>query len=267
MNENKKKLLVSGNPPDNEYPTGQIWGNPIYNWDYQKNDNYKWWNERIKDSLSLFDMIRLDHFKGFDKFYAVKSDAIDATLGIFLDGPRFDFFKDKLDLPIVAEDLGADEDCEKLLEKTNYPGMRVLEYAFDGNTNNRNKPSNFNSNLIVYTGTHDNMPLYQYIIDLTESKKNIFINDLKNECEKLNINFNVRGDKSLVYKVIELALASDAAYAIIPMQDLLCQGKDSRMNLPSTISSMNWSYRILNKELTIELSNKIKELIIKYRRN
>lgn len=267
LDSNKKKLLVSGYPPDEFSKEGQLWGNPLYNWDKLKEDNYSWWNERINSALLLFDALRLDHFQGFAKYYAIEASKNDAREGFWIDGPGFDFFKDKLELPIIAEDLGIiGDEVKKLVKDTNYPGMKILQFAFDGMEDNNYKPSNFCENNVVYTGTHDNMPLYQYIADLNENERKIFVDDLKNECSKIGLKYNVRGPKAIVYKVIELAFCSKANYVIIPMQDLLCQGKESRMNLPSTVNDINWSYRILNKDLSVELKEIIKEFVIKYRR-
>lgn len=267
LDDSKRKNLVAGYPPDKYSKDGQLWGNPTYNWDNLKKTNYSWWNERLNNDLELFDIVRLDHFRGFEKYYAIKASDNDATNGIWINGPGFDFFKDKLELPIIVDDLGNnDKDVDKLIEKTNYPGMKVLEFGFDGDLDNTNKPSNFNSNHIVYTTTHDNKPLYQYILDLNEQEKDSFIKDVKRECKLLNVKDSIRGDKSLVNTIIELAFASNGIFTIIPMQDLLLQGKESRMNIPSTVNSTNWAYRIISPELSKSLSAELKILNTKYRR-
>lgn len=180
LDKNKKPTLVAGCPPDCFSEDGQLWGNPIYDWRYMQKTNYSWWNQRIKSAFNLYDILRIDHFRGFDKYYAIPYGDLTAKGGWWEEGPSFDFFKDKLNLNIVAEDLGLiDDGVRELMRKVNYPGMKVLEFAFDGNKDNDHKPSNFKENVVVYTGTHDNMPLYQYILDLDENNLEIFKNDLK----------------------------------------------------------------------------------------
>lgn len=267
LDENKRPTLVAGCPPDCFTEGGQLWGNPIYNWDYLRQTGYKWWNERIKNAFKLYDILRIDHFRGFDKYYAIPYGDKNAKGGHWQDGPKFDFFKDKLKLNIVAEDLGfIDEGVRNLMAKTKYPGMKVLEFAFDGNKDNEHKPSNYTDNFICYTGTHDNMPLYQYIVDLDEEGFNTFFKELKEECKLLNIKVTSKDPKYLCHKTVELAFASKANTCIIPMQDLLVQDGSTRMNFPSSVSTNNWSYRITKKMLSKGLANKIRELTLKYKR-
>ena len=245
LNDDLTPKLVAGCPPDAFTEDGQLWGNPIYDWD----------------------ILRLDHFRGFDKFYAIPANDTNARNGIWMDGPKFDLFKDMKDLDIVAEDLGViDDGVRKLMKETNYHGMKVLEFAFDGNKDNEHKPSNYTTNFVVYTGTHDNMPLFQYISDMDEESLDKLKIDLKNECKLLNVVPNVSSIKGITKTIIELAFASIADICIIPMQDLLCQDKSSRMNLPSTVSKANWSYRINKKNLTDALANRLCNYVNKYRR-
>ena len=222
LNDDLSLKFVAGCPPDAFTDEGQLWGNPIYDWKYLKEHNYDFWKERINKAFKLFDILRLDHFRGFDKFYAIPSEHKNAKNGIWLDGPKFELFKDMLDLNIVAEDLGViDEGVRKLMKETNYHGMKVLEFAFDGNKDNEHKPSNYTNNFVVYTGTHDNMPLFQYISDMNEHDLNTLKEDLKNECKNLGVKPNVTTIKGITKTIIELAYASIADVAIIPMQDLL----------------------------------------------
>ena len=151
------------------------------------------------------------------------------------------------------------------MKKTNYHGMKVLEFAFDGNKLNEHKPSNYTSNYVVYTGTHDNMPLFQYISDMDLESLNKLKNDLKNECKLLNVKPNLNTIKGITKTIIELGFASIADICIIPMQDLLCQDKSSRMNLPSTVSKENWSYRINKNNLTDALALRLSRYVSKYR--
>ena len=267
LNEDKTLKLVAGCPPDCFSADGQLWGNPIYDWDYMKRTNYKWWDERLKKAFMLYDIVRIDHFRGFDRYYAIDSKESTARNGKWLDGPKFDLFKDKTNLNIVAEDLGfVDDGVITLLRQTGYPGMKIMEFAFDGNKDNEHKPSNYEENYIVYTGTHDNEPMYSYIKNLDSEHLNIFKNDLKNECKLLNVKYRGQSEKALLNTVIELGYASKAKYAIFPIQDLLNEDNDTRMNLPSTVSTDNWSYRISKRDLSSKLSSKLKEYSKKYRR-
>lgn len=267
LDENKGLKLMAGCPPDAFSDDGQLWGNPVYDWSYLKKTNYKWWNERIYKNFELVDILRIDHFRGFDRFYAIPKGHTNAKLGFWLEGPHADLFKDKLDLKIVAEDLGViDDGVRELMKKTQYPGMKILEFAFDGNSENEHKPSNYSSNYVVYTGTHDNMPLYQYINDLDEESFNKYKKDLKKECDKLNSSYCDKSIGDIVDTVVELAYASIANTCIIPFQDLLHQDVSSRMNLPSTVSTSNWSYRIEKKDLNAKLSAKLNILARKYKR-
>ena len=257
LNPDKSLKCVAGCPPDAFCEDGQLWGNPIYSWDYHKETGYKWWNERIEKTFKLYDIIRIDHFRGFADYYRIPAEDDTARNGRWVKGPRFDLFKDKLGLKIVAEDLGfIDEPVRELLEKTNYPGMKVVQFGFDGDPKNEYLPSNATPNYVIYTGTHDNMPLYQWIGSMDEDEMDDFLSSMVSECDKLGIEFDCNLDSIdyLVDKCIELAYASKAETCIIPMQDLLHQDGFSRMNFPSTVSTDNWSYRINRDALSEDLS-------------
>lgn len=267
LNEDKSPKLVAGCPPDCFTEDGQLWGNPIYDWKHMKETNYSWWNERIKRAFELYDILRIDHFRGFDCYYAIPADHINARNGTWQDGPKFDLFKDKTNLNIVAEDLGfIDEGVRTLLKQTGYPGMKILEFAFDGKPDNEHKPSNYTNNYLVYTGTHDNMPLYQYILDLSPIDLATLLDDVKIECEKLNVNMKDKSYEQITNTIVELAFASVADTCIIPMQDLLCQDGTTRMNLPSTVSTNNWSYRVNKNDLNDKLALRLCKLVEKYSR-
>ncbi|MDE5565786.1 MAG: 4-alpha-glucanotransferase [Anaeroplasmataceae bacterium] len=267
LSDDKKLKLVAGCPPDGFTEDGQLWGNPVYNWSYLKSTNYKWWNTRIQKAFGLVDILRIDHFRGFDRFYAIPAGDINAKNGFWLDGPKIDLFKDKLDMNIVAEDLGVIDDGVRILMKqTGYLGMKILEFAFDGYPYNEHKPSNYTENYIVYTGTHDNMPLYAYIEELDEKAFEIYKKDLQNEGELLGLDLSLKNISMIVDSVVELAFASKASICILPMQDLLKQGAWSRMNLPSTVSTDNWSYRIVPSDLSESLKKRLQEYNLKYNR-
>lgn len=267
LNEDKSRKLVAGCPPDAFTDDGQLWGNPVYDWEYMKETDYSWWNHRINSAFEFFDILRIDHFRGFDRFYAIPAEHNNARNGEWLEGPHSDLFKDKKNYQIVAEDLGIiDEGVRTLMRETGYPGMKILEFAFDGSPDNEHKPSNYTSNYVVYTGTHDNMPLYQYILDLSKDQRKIYYTDLKKEGKVLGVDVLSQSAKQLTRASVEIAMASTANCCIIPMQDFLAKGEESRMNLPSTVSTKNWSYRVLKKELSAKLAEEIKTYILKYRR-
>ncbi len=268
LTEDNKLKLVAGCPPDAFTDDGQLWGNPVYNWDYMKETHYEWWNQRIKKAFELYDILRIDHFRGFDRFYAIPASHTNAREGEWLDGPKFDLFKDKLNLKIVAEDLGIiDDGVRTLMKQTNYPGMKVLEFAFDGYKGNEHKPSNYSENCIVYTGTHDNMPIYQYILDLNTNALETYLTDLREECKALGVRVSDKTYEGITKTVVELAFASKANTCIIPIQDLLCQDGKTRMNLPSTVSTDNWSYRVLKRQLSDKLALRIRGYVEKYNRS
>lgn len=267
LNDDRSLKSVAGCPPDAFSDDGQLWGNPIYDWKYMKETNYAWWTERISSAFKLYDILRIDHFRGFDRFYSIPASHVNARHGEWVDGPKFDLFKDKLDLKIVAEDLGViDDGVITLMRQTQYPGMKIMEFAFDGYDQNEHKPTNVPTNSIIYTGTHDNMPITQYILDLDERGLEVFKKDAKSQCAAFRVEYKDSTVNKLVDTLVELAFASPANTCIIPMQDLLCQGGYTRMNLPSTVSTDNWSYRVSKRKLTSSLANRLAGYVTKYNR-
>ena len=267
VDKDKNLTAVAGCPPDGFTADGQLWGNPIYNWQAMKKDGYKWWLARIDRCFKQFDILRIDHFRGFDKYWEVPPADKTARGGVWVDGPKRELFKDIRHYNIVAEDLGfIDEDVRRLMEYVGYPGMKVLEFAFDGDTNNEHKPSNCTENFVSYTGTHDNMPLRQYIDDLGDAEREIFESDVKRESKLLGLEADFTSSATICRSVINLAFASKANTVIIPLWDLLALGKESRMNLPSTVSENNWSWRFLKEDFTSEISDYLKNVSIKTKR-
>lgn len=261
VDETRRPKCVAGVPPDVFSADGQLWGNPVYDWVEMKKDGYKWWNNRIEKCLELFDILRVDHFRGLDRYYEIPADATTARNGVWVDGPKEDLFKDKLDYKIIAEDLGVvDEGILRLMRNTGYPGMKILEFAFDGSLDNDHKPSKITENFVCYTGTHDNMPLRQYIDDLSENELAIFLSDLERECKVFGTKMDKSSSKSICTTVIELAFCSAANMVIIPMWDLLAMGGEARINFPSTLSDKNWSWRFLNSDFTNQTSTFLKKL-------
>lgn len=243
--------LVAGVPPDAFSDEGQLWGNPVYDWAKMKKNDYAWWKKRIDDALTLFDVVRIDHFRGFDRFYAIPSDSPTAQVGSWRKGPSASLFKGRNDCNIVAEDLGViDEGVRALMRKTGYPGMKVIEFAFDGNPDNEHKPSNYTPNFVAYTGTHDNEPLRSYIDNLSGKYVEAFGEDLKEECKRAGIAYRGKTSREKCRTVVRLLFSSRAFLAIVPMQDILCLGSEARMNFPSTVSPDNWSYRFIASDFS-----------------
>ncbi len=249
--------LFSGCPPDVYSPLGQLWGNPVYDWVHHRKDNYSWWIERMKHSGALFDVIRIDHFRGFEDFYAVPSTAVDAVSGEWYKGPSrelIDVLKRSVpEVRIIAEDLGNITDkVRDLVCYSDFPGMKILQFGFEGN--DEFLPHSYTRHSVAYTGTHDNPTMKQWslICDddaLTFAKKYL----------------NVNNTQSLVNDCIRALFGSVSEIVIIPMQDWLELGSEARMNVPST-SCGNWVWRLRGEMLTQELSDRIADMTRLYNR-
>ncbi|MDS0526939.1 4-alpha-glucanotransferase [Clostridium sp. SHJSY1] len=249
-----KPKLVAGCPPDDFSPTGQLWGNTIYDWEYMKGTEYKWWTSRIKQSLKLYDVLRIDHFRGFESYWQVPYGEKTAKDGSWGKGPAmnlFDVIKKNLgDIEVIAEDLGyLSEEAIKFVKETKFPGMRVLQFAFDGSINNNYLPHRYINNCIAYTGTHDNDTCLGWY-EKTGSK-----NDVKNAEVYLGLN----KEEGYNWGLIRGIWSSVADVAIAQMQDFLNIGNEGRMNLPSSFGG-NWSWRVKKESLTEELANKISHI-------
>jgi len=243
---------VAGVPPDYFSEEGQLWGNPLYNWEKMQEDGYTWWTARLQKALSMYDIVRIDHFRGFDRFYAIPAGSPNAKIGRWCDGPKEALFEDKKDWRIVAEDLGVlDEGVYRLMRNTGYPRMKILEFAFDGDPDHEFKPSNYEENSVVYTGTHDNATFIEYLEGMEPEQREIFYTDLAAECEKWDVEFTyvpqALKDPAMMHRarkaVMQVAYVSRAKYVIFPLQDLLGTGANSRLNFPGTLGVWNWSWR------------------------
>ncbi len=257
---------VAGVPPDYFSEDGQLWGNPLYNWKRMQEDGYAWWTARLQKALSMYDIVRIDHFRGFDRFYAIPAGSPNAKVGRWCDGPKESLFEGKKDWKIIAEDLGIlDEGVYRLMENTGYPRMKVLEFAFDGDPKQEFKPSNYNENCVVYTGTHDNATYIEFLESLDEQTREVFYRDLAAECKKAGVRFAYTAeqlnDAETMQRAraatVRLAYVSRAKYVILPLQDLLGTGAESRMNTPGTLSDRNWSWRYSNDALSGTLARKL----------
>jgi len=262
-----KSTEVAGVPPDYFTEDGQLWGNPLYNWEKMKEDGYAWWTKRLQKALSMYDIVRIDHFRGFDRFYAVPAGSANARKGHWCEGPKEALFADKLDWRIVAEDLGVlDEGVYRLMRNTGYPRMKILEFAFDGDPEHEFKPSNYDENCVVYTGTHDNATFIEHLQGQDLQQREIFYTDLASECEKWDVEFTFDPEEieepALMHRarkaVMQVAYLSRAKYVIFPLQDMLGTGANSRMNFPGILSAYNWSWRYQEDVLTDAFAEEIR---------
>jgi 4-alpha-glucanotransferase len=250
---------VSGVPPDAFSETGQLWGNPIYRWDILKEQDYQWWIRRFERVFELTDCVRVDHFRAFSAYWQVPYGAKDACGGEWIDGPKMDFFNIVAHhfgtLPIIAEDLGMiDQPVLDLIEKTGLPGMKVLHFAFGDGPNNAYLPHRHTVDCVVYTGTHDNDTTRGWWGTLDEPTR-----------DHIRRYIGVDGH-DLTWDLIRVALASVSQLAVIPLQDLLNLGNDTRMNTPG-VGEGNWRWRVRHNAFNTSVSQRLKELITLYNRH
>lgn len=243
-----KPTSVAGVPPDYFCDKGQLWGNPLYNWDALSAQNYEWWINRIEKACKMFDVIRIDHFRGLDRYYAIPACNTTAEFGEWLPGPGMRLFNEirrRLgDVEIIAEDLGIiDSGVVKLRMRTGFPGMKVLQFAFDGTQTNSYLPKNIDNNSVVYTGTHDNDTTLGFISAMDEEQFKEFKKQLRSSMKDVNVVMPVVSREDAVYALNACALASRACIAVLPVQDVLALDTNSRMNVPSTVGG-NWRFRL-----------------------
>lgn len=253
-------LKVSGCPPDNFAVTGQLWGNPIYNWEYIDKTNYKWWIERMKQSSKLYDVIRIDHFRGFESYWSIPYGDPTAENGEWIKGPGMKLFnaikKELGDIKIIAEDLGfLTDEVVKFREESGFPGMRVLQFAFSGDAKNRDLPHNYEENCIAYTGTHDNNTFRGWF-EKTGTEE-----EIEYAIKYLGLN----KEESYNWGFIRGVWSSKAYLSIALLQDFLNLGNESRINVPSTLGE-NWRWRMKKNVLTDELAEKIYKITNMYGR-
>ncbi len=267
LDDDNRPKLVAGVPPDAFSATGQLWGNPVYDWEKMRKNGFYWWRKRINAALKLYDIVRIDHFRGLDRFFAIPNGAADAKNGVWLDGPKKDLFKGMKNKKIIAEDLGIiDDGVLKLMADTGYPGMRVLQFGFNADAQNPHKPSNYIKNAVAYTGTHDNEPIAAFIKKMNAENPELFANVLHYECKKANVKVKTKTIKAKARTAIELLFSSVADTAIIPFSDVILAGEEARINEPSVFSEKNWSYRFLNSEISEKSAKKLRTLIEKTNR-
>ena len=247
LNEKGEPVAVAGCPPDAFSATGQLWGNPLYDWGYHKKDHYSWWIKRMEYSLKLYDVVRVDHFRGFEAYYSIPYGDPTAEFGHWEKGPGLDLFArlkkslKKEELPIIAEDLGfLTPEVHEMLKESGFPGMKVLEFAFDDSENSDYLPHKYQENCIVYTGTHDNETLVGWYENMNRRNKSF-------AREYMGCRHTPK--KEMHWEFIRLAMASPAKLAVIPVQDYLGLGAEARINEPSTLGK-NWKWRLLPGEIT-----------------
>ncbi len=252
LDEEGKPIGVAGCPPDVFAVTGQLWGNPLYDWKYHRKTEYKWWIQRIAYCYELYDIVRIDHFRGFDAYWFVPYGDETAENGHWEKGPGYELFgtlkKTVGKKPVIAEDLGfLTDSVVKLVKKTGYPGMKILQFAFEAWQDSEYLPHNYEKNAVVYTGTHDNDTTLGWVRGLSAKDARFAMQYL-----------GVESKRELPWACVRAALGSCADTAIIPIQDYLELGSEARINVPSTLG-INWRWRMDERALSKELAAKIKK--------
>ena len=261
--------VVAGVPPDYFSATGQLWGNPIYDWEKMRRENFRWWIERVRGTLNTVDILRIDHFRGFAACWEIPGGDQTAERGRWVPAPGRDLFqaiRQALgDLPIIAEDLGViTPDVEELRDGFGFPGMRILQFAFGGDPKNIDLPHNYIRNVVVYTGTHDNDTTVGWFHSAAGAGSTRDAAQIERErgfCKK----YLDADGREIHWDFIRAVLASVANTAIIPLQDVLGLGTEARMNLPASTSG-NWAWRYRADALTDDLRRRLRELTETYGR-
>ena len=261
IKQNGEMEFIAGVPPDAFSDTGQRWGNPLYDWDYLKSTKYAWWKERIKSQIKLFDMVRIDHFRGLQACWHIPEEEETAMNGEWVEVPGREMLAEvfnSLDgLPLVAEDLGViTDEVIELKEFFNMPGMKVLQFAFDGNNTNPHLPHNHHAKDIVYTGTHDNDTTLGWASN-TDNFNGGFLDDY--------VGASLPDENQRYWSIMRLAFSSVSFLCVLPMQDLLSLNSSARMNTPGT-TEKNWRWRFDWSQVIDDTMNKISRFMALYQR-
>lgn len=261
FDENRVPVAVAGCPPDGFSATGQLWGNPLYQWEYHGKTGYQWWMRRMEYSFRMYDVVRVDHFRGFDEYYSIPAGSENAIHGTWEKGPGIEVFQKMQEkfgkLDIIAEDLGfLTPSVLKLVKDTGFPGMKVLEFAFDSREESDYLPHNYTTNCVVYTGTHDNNTIRGWYEEMDEADRQLSVDYMNNA--------HTPGGE-IHWDFVRLALSSVAKLAVIPVQDYLGLGGEARINTPSTLGE-NWRWRMLSGEITDEIAVKCRKMAKLYGR-
>ncbi len=261
LDDKGRPTVVAGVPPDYFSETGQLWGNPLYHWEKMEADGFAWWKERMRTTLELFDILRLDHFRGFEAFWEVPAKDTTAVNGKWAKGPDAKLFialeKEFGKMPIIAEDLGViTSKVVKLRDRFGFPGMKILQFAFGGNPTSLDLPHNFiTHNCVVYTGTHDN--------DTTAG----WYKNSSTPIEQDFVRRYVHADgNNIAWDLARLAMMSIADIALIPMQDLIGLGSEARLNFPGK-SEGNWAWRLVDGQVSMDLAGRLRDITLIYGRN
>ena len=264
LDEDNKPVNIAGCPPDGFSADGQVWGNPLYRWEYHRNTGYAWWSSRMWYSYKLYDLVRIDHFRGFDEYFSIPADTGLAKDGHWEPGPGIELFntlKHNLgERGVIAEDLGhMTESVHKLVKDSGYPNMKVIQFAFepeDIGGANEYLPHNYNNNCVVYTGTHDNETIAGWFAGLSKAGRDQIRDYLMDHSTPI---------KRMHLKLIGLALMCAADTCIIPLQDWLGLDNSARMNMPGTVD-VNWSWRLAPDAIPAELDEEILKLTKRFGR-
>ena len=266
LDEERKQVNVAGCPPDGFSADGQLWGNPLYNWDYMKEENYAWWVKRLTSSQALYDIVRIDHFRGFESYYSIPAADDDAKNGVWRKGPGiglFEAIKEQMgEVEVIAEDLGyLTPEVEAMLAASGFPGMKLLQFAFDSREGGNYLPHNYVKNSVAYIGTHDNDTAlgWLYTADWND------VQYMRTYFDFDEPGWDDGGKKKLVWQLIRKVMATVCNTSIISMQDYLCLSSDSRTNTPSTLGG-NWTWRMKGDGMSDELAAAILHITKLYQR-
>ena len=264
LDEENVPTAVAGCPPDGFSATGQLWGNPLYRWDYHRETGYAWWISRLHYVFQMYDVVRIDHFRGFDEYFSIPHGAENAIGGHWEKGPGIDLFR-KVEQAlgwkqVIAEDLGyVTDSVREMVRESGFPGMKVLEFAFDSRDSgcaNDYLPHNYPVNSVAYTGTHDNETIVGWWSSITKEEQKLARDYM---CDQYT-------PESELYKsLISLIMRSSAKLCVVPMQDYLGLGNNCRMNTPSTVGK-NWKWRVNSRQLSLKLQKEIQEMTLRYGR-
>lgn len=251
---------VAGCPPDCFSEDGQLWGNPLYDWEYHAQTGYKWWIDRFSSCFELYDVVRVDHFRGFDAYYSIPYGEKTARNGKWVKGPGYDLFKAVKEAlgerQVIAEDLGfITPSVHRLIKKCGYPGMKIMLYGFEKDNVSEHAPFTYTQNCVVYTGTHDNDTITTWFTKCLKPKEREYIRKY----------MNFKGNKDIAWNYIRTGMASVADTAIFPIQDYLGLGREAKINSPSTLGD-NWKWRLIPGKLTPELAGRMREMAEVYHR-
>ena len=261
LDEANIPTAVAGCPPDGFSATGQLWGNPLYRWDYHRETGYSWWISRLHYVFQMYDVVRIDHFRGFDAYYAIPYGEPTAEHGHWEQGPGYDIFramKEKLgEKEVIAEDLGfLTPSVIELVKKSGYPGMKILQFAFDSREESDYLPHNYEHNCVAYTGTHDNETILGWLSSIKPEEVQMV---------RAYLNRPTESKQVLASELVRTTIASVADTCIIPIQDYLGLDNSARINFPSTLGT-NWRWRLIKSDLTKALADSIRKQNIVYGR-